>query len=80
MSAHFFRGFRGLLIKTDLCSRAWIRIRGRLVRGLDPHRCYIGIETKDRWASGLAIANFGEHPALLYCTPTSPPPSGPTVQ
>ncbi|RVW58229.1 hypothetical protein CK203_109804 [Vitis vinifera] len=28
---------RGLLTETDLGSRAWIRIRGRLVRGSDPH-------------------------------------------
>ena len=27
----------GLLIKSDLGSRAWIRIGGRLVRDLDPH-------------------------------------------
>ena len=27
----------GLLIKSDLGFRAWIRIRGRLVRDLDPH-------------------------------------------
>ena len=28
----------GLLIKSDLSSRAWIRIRGRLVRDSNPHR------------------------------------------
>ncbi|RVW61728.1 hypothetical protein CK203_065625 [Vitis vinifera] len=29
--------FVGLLTETDLGSRAWIRIEGRLVRGSDPH-------------------------------------------
>ena len=29
--------FIGLLIETDLDSRAWTRIRGRLVKGSDPH-------------------------------------------
>ena len=27
----------GLLIETNLGSRAWIHIKGRLVRGSDPH-------------------------------------------
>ena len=29
--------FPGLLIKSDLGSRSWIRIEGRLVRDSDPH-------------------------------------------
>ncbi|RVW92567.1 Transposon Ty3-G Gag-Pol polyprotein [Vitis vinifera] len=79
-----------LLTETDLGSRAWIRIGGRLVRGSNPHSQLERISdyrdinpqtgSEDRRAPGPTAQIPGSTPHDSTAPPTPPPPFGPTVQ